>query len=194
MNADSIMAGRLLSVALAAVLVHGCLLPQDDQVIEEIPPKKNSRPSIVAGREKPGQEATLDIGTNCRPDTFSALVEDLDLSDRIRSRWFVDPDPMFSGVSFTGNTLEASKKAIRDTPMVAPPQLFSIGSPLREFTTGKAPHRLVLVVADGEFEFGISSSPTASHTLPDGGTYIDPSYTASYTWFVTTTMSASCPQ
>jgi hypothetical protein len=191
MNAEKLMAGRLLSVAVAALLVHGCLLPQEDQVFDDLPPKKNSPPRILPGLERPASPLLLELGDNCRHEPFSINVEDPDRADRIRSKWFVDPDSMFTGVSFSSNTLTESQTTVRNAPIKSPTQLFSASSLLD--TIG--PHKVTVVIADGEFELGIQTSPrTHVVVASDGGTLVieDPSLIAYYTWSVTTTKTP-CP-
>jgi hypothetical protein len=191
MSGERIMAGRLLSVAVAAVLVHGCLLPQDDQVFDDLPPRRNIAPRIVQDQAKPGAVTAIDLelGPNCRRPSFSVVVEDLDLADRIRNKWFVDPDQAFSTVNFSTNPLNQSETSIRNTPFTAPTQLFSAGSKLAE----PGQHFLTVVIADGEFEGGGIATLGRSHVIPDGdgGTrvVIDPSHTDQFTWVINTTLS-----
>ncbi len=193
MYGKKVMAGRLLSVAVAAVLVHGCLLPQEDQVFADLPPKKNSYPRIVEGLQKPTDQAvSLELGANCKRTVFSVVVEDPDVADRIRNKWFVDPDIGFTTVSFSTQSLGESKLAIRNTPFSAPTQLFSPGSQLYE----PGMHRLVVVIADGEFEASsIATTPRSILVNIDGGSelFSDPSYTDTYTWNVTTSLAPCGP-
>jgi len=187
------MAGRLLGVAVAAVLVHGCLLPQDDQVINDVPAKRNSYPRVREELATPGPVTDLALGTGCKRPVFSVVVEDPDLGDTLRNKWFVDPDGAFSTVSFSTRSLDPSKTAVRNTAVIAPTQLFSAGSKL--FDPG--PHKLVVVIADGEFE-GIGIETTGrTHVVPadDGGTriLIDPSYTDKFQWDVTTSLTPCSP-
>src|SRR4051812_39152025 len=93
MNVKRIMAGGLLWLGCTAPLLQGCLIPQDDQVLQDLPPKKNSPPRIVG--TLPESPTTLQFGQGCNTaakheDRFSVSVEDPDLGDAIQNRWIVD--------------------------------------------------------------------------------------------------------
>jgi hypothetical protein len=145
-------------------------------------PVANRYPRVVEDQASPPAVVRLTLGPNCKRPQFSAVVEDPDLSDGIRSRWFVDPDQGFSTLAFAGTlTSVPSKTSLRDAPIKAPEQPFAAGSRLSE----PGEHRLVLVIADGEFEQGIQTAPRMVE-LQDGGVRFDPTFTDSHTWFVTT--------
>ena len=173
---------RALALVPCAVWL-GCGTPP-----QEVEPRRNHYPRIVDGLSKPEDPVVkLELGSNCKIPGFSAVVEDPDLEDPIRSRWFVDPDVSFSGVSFTAPTLPSSATSVRNTPIVAPQQLFDVGGKLAE----AGQHRLVLVIADGEFGVGIETLPL-NIVIHDAGVK-DPTYTDRFTWFVTTDRNG-CPQ
>ena len=68
------MAGLLLSL-MVGPLLSGCLLPQDDQVFVDLPPKRNSPPRIVTWQ--PDQQSVgFKSGTGCTngPRSSSAWV------------------------------------------------------------------------------------------------------------------------
>jgi hypothetical protein len=194
MYGRTIMAGRLLCGALAALLVQGCLLPQDDQVLPLLPPAKNTPPRIFSA--KPEQTTTLTLGDRCPRLAFSVLIEDRDVDpeitdggrrylDVLRHRWFVDD----SKVGVIGRPFEASATAIR-AAAAAPELLFSAGSALAAATPN--PHKLTVVVSDGEFGEGKEPRPGPPQPLPDGGRIEQQTYTDEYTWLVTTDLSP-CP-
>jgi hypothetical protein len=166
-----------------ALLVQGCLLPQDNQVLSPTPLYRNQVPRIVESTVLPGQVTTLRLGTNCTRTLFSAVVEDRDIADRIRTRWFVDPSNTFTGYVLGGKAADPSSMAAR-LPTSPPPDLYETISPL----TVQGQHRLTLVISDGEFTDGINTLPRV-RVLLDGGTFDEPTYTDSYTWFVTTDLS-----
>jgi hypothetical protein len=181
--------GAGLALALA---LGGCLMPQDDELLPELPPTKNRPPRILEGSAVPQQQVSIPVGFNCTPERwagifeFSAKVEDPDVDNPIRNRWFVDPDDKHTTVFFQGLTLPPSTKPTRDTPVKAPANLIA-SSPLS--TPGK--RRLVLVISDGEFEEGVTPTRRLVR-LPDGGLTEDLSYTDSFTWLVNSDPSQSC--
>lgn len=162
----------------------GCLFPQDDQMFPDLPPKKNSPPRFLESTVKPPQVAPLQLGDGCPLPRFEVSVEDPDPADPIRSRWWVDPDTEFTKPSFVGRVLDPSSTARRAAPVTGPTALTAQGGPLR--VTGE--HRLVVVIADGEFSDGIQTRPN-SQKLPDGGTVDDPTYTATLSWTLTTDLT-----
>lgn len=172
-----------LLLTVLGTAVSGCLFPQDDQMFPDLPPKRNEPPRFLESTVKPPQVTTLFV--KCPMTSFDVYVEDPDLADRIRSRWVVD-----SRVdnAFNGRALEASSLPRRSTPVVSPASLTAEASPLA--VAGE--HQLTVVIADGEFSEGFDALPRR-HALPDGGTIDDPSYTASFTWRVTTNLGP-CPE
>lgn len=170
---------------VVALLVQGCLLPQDNQLLSESPIFKNQVPRILEDQLEPSLVTTLQLGSNCMPVPFRASVEDRDLADRIRIRWYVDVESEFqSKYSVSGGVLEPAASTARP-PFQSPPALFAAPSPLA--VAGQ--HRLTLVIADGEFIDNGISTLRRPRALTDGGTIDDLTYTDSFTWFVNTSLS-----
>jgi hypothetical protein len=81
------MAGLLL-IAMGCIPLSGCLFPQDEQVLGELPPKRNSTIRIVPERQVP--RVTFYNSTTCTGNpTFQLTVEDDDLTDTVTSLWFI---------------------------------------------------------------------------------------------------------
>ncbi len=175
------MAARLLTGVLAALLVQGCLIPQDDPLLPDLPPKRNTAPLLSDDSAAPAQQGrTLFLGDGCLPKDrpFQIGVKDPDLGDDIRSRWFVD-DLNFTQPSVEGNQLPRPTSPERGivTPLetLYASKLFSAG-----------PHYVTVVVADREFIPGGIELKLETFDLPDGGSIPDSSKPAQHTWNVIT--------
>lgn len=145
----------------------------------EIPRKRNSPPRIVLTSVKPDLDTT--IGPLCKRE-FSFSVEDPDVGDPIRHRWFVykpfEQPFLIGGAGF----LPGGSSIVRPNKIVAPPSLFNSASELMQ----NGEHRLEVVIADGELgdvDQPLERDPTP---LPDGGTVVDKTYIDSYVWIVKT--------
>ena len=163
------MAGPLLWVALTAGSGSGCFWPQDDQLLSPIPPQRNFPPRIIPTSIKPDFDYSYKPGC---PSQFRVTVEDPDAADRIYHRWFVYAPSADPQVYFDGTPLNSGTKAIRDTDVTPPPQLFTVSELIQN-----GEHRVEVVIADGAF-VGSQKDQVESRpeTLPDGGTILDPSY------------------
>ncbi len=186
MRGNSIMAGPLLWVALAATLVHGCLLPQDDQVFPVLPPFRNTSPRVDLAQISPDQNgATIQLGNNCSP--FVIAVKDPDKGDTIRSRWFVDPDKAFTTPATEGEA-GSDPRVIRPIrAFYAPNGRLALPNPM-----GLNSHKVTVVIADREFQpEGIKLR--LSEFIIDGGVIKEESEPVTYTWEVATDPSTPCP-
>lgn len=179
------MAGPLLWLALQAGAGSGCLWPQDDQLFSELPPQANRPPRIVPTLPiRPQLDSSFlptKDGNPC-PLPFAFSVEDPDISDVIRTRWFVYEPGADRSVSFTGDRVPAGLTAVRPTTVTAPPALGRTGSALIQ----NGEHRVEVVIADNEFDGPDIDTLPKPRTLPDGGVVEDKAYTDSYIWIVTT--------
>ena len=121
------------------------------------------------------------IAPMCREE-FQASVEDADLEDTIRSRWYIDPDPKFTNQSpDQGDAVEGpSLIPQRQSPVRPPPSFTADGSKL----ANGGLHRVVLVVTDGVFLGQNITDVGFATVLPDGGT--DPYGIDTFEWFVNT--------
>lgn len=179
------MAGPLLWLALQAGAGSGCLWPQDDQLFSELPRQANRPPRIVPSLPiKPQLDSSFlptKDGNPC-PLPFQFNVEDPDISDQIRTRWFVYAPGATRSVSFTGDLVSPGLTAIRPKTVTAPPALGRTGSDLVQ----NGEHRVEVVIADNEFVGPDVETLPFTRPLPDGGTVEDKSYTDSYIWIITT--------
>lgn len=170
---------RLLLCLVTGPLVSGCLLPQDDQVFSDLPPKRNSPPRIV--RWQPERlPLTFYSGTGCANTPFSVYVADEDLSDTLRSYWFIDRTqdsaPYNGAVVFGGSSL---------TREVVAPGGGRFTTELSNLTTGS--HYVSVFVTDGDFQEIVDGNIIADRPprlLTDGGLVEDVAYVDTYSWFL----------
>ena len=129
-----------------------CVLPQDDQIITELPAAANRPPRILPGiAEPPQREFRVQLGSNCIRTGFSVQVDDPNGADTIRANWFIDPNeryvpaggqPVIRGNPGTPIGAGSTVRLVQ-----APPTFFTA---LQAFNDGRK-HRVEVVVTDGEF-------------------------------------------
>jgi hypothetical protein len=167
----------------------GCLLPQEEAVLPVVLPRRNSPPRIVGF--EPSQRFTLHLGDGCKLREFKVIIDDPDVSDSLRSRWFADRDPDRN--EFREGTFISPKSGegtTRSQPALPDNAIFSLPTLTR---TGN--HTLEVVIADGEFFGGTGLIQTNDAVrkrqvvLPDGTQVEDESYSDSFTWVLTTDLS-----
>jgi hypothetical protein len=168
------------AAALGVLLFAGCLLPQEDTILEDIPPPVNQPPAIVESEVQPSSRSfTVDGGAGCPNLVFSAPVEDPDLEDILYFDYYVDTAQVEQGtVPPNGNAFRAEAATYSVD--------FGDAGPVQ--TPGM--HVVEVLVADGPLVNGVPVPRTV--TLPDGGTRIDTTYAVSYVWLVTVT-GGPCP-
>jgi hypothetical protein len=172
------------ALMLACVGTGACLLPQDDTILEDIPPPVNQPPAIVEdGAQPPTRIFSVDGGAGCPDLTFSVPVEDPDLEDTLYFDFYVDSTADTGQVA--QGTVPPSGGFIR-TELASYTVDFSKSGPVQ--TPGM--HLVEVLVADGPLVNGVPLPRTVS--LPDGGTRVDPTFSVSYTWLVTVT-GGNCP-
>jgi hypothetical protein len=181
---------RLLLFACLALAGSACLIPQDDAVFPDLPPRKNSPLRVLAPSVKPEQRKTTirvgPVSETCPRPEFSMTVADEDTGDQIRSLWFVDPTPTYQPTPtnpvpvFNGGVIFGGTSVTRQV---------SAPNAMLTFLTGLVDGREHLVeawVTDGEFD--PNGPPTSvsrpDRTLPDGSTVPDTAYTDSNVWIV----------
>jgi hypothetical protein len=155
-----------------ALLIEGCILPQDEVVLPQLPPTKDSPPRIVKAIEPEDQVATVRAGfgqPGCEdlPVPFSVAVADSDLSDKISHVWYVDRDKKFEAL--TGTSVD-TRQEIRT---VTSPGLLT--TRLRE-RADRQRHLVEVHVTDGLFDEGVGK------VSPGNG--MDAAYLATYFWYV----------
>ncbi len=178
------MAGRLLRVAVAALLTQGCLLPQEDPVLPDLPPKRNTPPELRFDTAVPARRNTvLNLDPLCpnKDRPFSIGVVDPDLGDTIYSRWYVDDDSKFTSLGVEGKGLDP-RPTVPERGILKPIEVFystgALLSPMAHFVT--------VVIADRPFPPEGINLVLGNLDLPDGGTTPDTTKTAQYTWEVIT--------
>ncbi|MCP3143811.1 hypothetical protein [Pyxidicoccus xibeiensis] len=165
---------RLPALLLALVVLPACPILTRDNYLENRPPR------LVEELSRPeGYEVRVRAEEGCAPLEFSARVDDPDLDDDIRYRWFVDDVLVADGV--VRNTdleqLRAVPLSWSEIPRVP-------DSPLREPGT----HVVELIAADAEI---LGREPQPRRPRPDGGG--DPTYADSRAWVVTVEPGPPCP-
>jgi hypothetical protein len=157
--------------------LFGCLLPQDDQVIESLPKKKNS--PVFLRSVTPELRSKFYSSNQCANEPFKVRVSDDDLTDTMRSLWFVDkannPTP------YSPSPLLPPGTAGRE---ITAPTSLSFTNVLANLTSGT--HLLSVYVADSEFrEVTAAGDVTAERApvlLANGDTATDTAYVIQFTW------------
>lgn len=169
---------RWLGLAVAALVWSGCLIPQDDTFLAELPEQKNRPPRIIEQQVQPTQRFTREFGgaDGCELD-FSVKVEDPDVDDILYVRWSVDDQPQ---PHRTETRLANNGIAQRGEAATLHISLLAADSPLSR----PGPHVVEAMVADGIVAEGKPQPDIIN--LPDGGTLEDPVYLDTYAWFVNT--------
>lgn len=177
-----------LLVGWLALMGSACLIPQDDTVLPDLPPRKNSPLRILALTVKPEQRRRqVTVGTpspTCVPDEFSMTVADDDVGDPIRSQWYVDPQPDYAQTptSPVFNGLPIFPGTVVNRQVTAPNAMLTFLSSLND---GKE-HLIEAWVTDSDFLPGPPTNASRpDRTLPDGTTADDPAFTDAHVWLVT---------
>ena len=172
------MAGMLLCVMGCTPLL-GCLFPQDDQqVIGELPPKRNS-PLQIKSTDPQDPRTTFYNTTLCleRNPTFKLIVEDEDVLDVVSSLWFIGKTTTqpFTPSPLGGSTQRRS---------VSAPSSLGFKSALANLAAGTK--LLTVYVADTAFQETVDGQialvDRPPRTLPDGTVAIDKGSYDSFTW------------
>lgn len=181
---------KWLGLGAAVWASGGCLVPQDENYLSELPVPRNRPPRIVEKQVQPSERIIRGYGSDLCQLEFSVIVEDPDVDDKLDAYWFVDYDPSQPRGADSAVRLEPiNKKVVRDDrAYFRPPRFGSIdGSRLN--TPGD--HVVEVVVSDN----GLSSLREAQPRLiqlPDGQQFADPGYTTTYVWFVKTEPGGGC--
>lgn len=171
------MAGLLLAAAVGA-LTSGCLIPQDDQVILDLPPKANRPIKIVS--QEPVQRLKFANSTTCASQNpaFRLTAEDADVADVVYSMWFIDQGP--DAQKYEPNIILGGTSPRRE---VTAPNLSAFRSALANLNPGT--HLLTAYVADWPFLEPVDGKVglvSRDETLADGGVLKDKGSFDSFTW------------
>jgi len=168
----------------AAVLLPSCLLPQEDHVIQPLPPAANQPPRIREDKLQPSSRfVTTHNAADCPNLSFVAPVADPDVGDTLIYNFYLDPDlyPAFVKQA----TLANNGQENRDDPATYEVSFASPG-PLQQ----PGDHVVEILLSDGAL---VNRSPVPRIVpLLDGGTALDPTYAVTYAWTVTV-LAGPCP-
>lgn len=142
-----IMATMLLG-GLVCALSGGCLILEDDVVYPDLPRKKNSPPRInlEASMSPPTREATIRVG-GCEANDFHVSVDDDDVTDTLRSYWFVDPNQYYTSPSSYAKPAPGGTLVTR--VLSAPVNVYN---QISNLVSGQT-HVVEVWVTDSDFEF-----------------------------------------
>lgn len=171
------MAGLLLCVMSSTPLL-GCLFPQDEQVIDALPPKRNGPLKIVS--QEPQEPRTTFYNSTLCPDrnpSFKLIVEDEDLADVVSSMWFI-------GKTTTQPFQPSNVSAGAQRRAVSAPSSLGFRSALANLPAGTAV--LTVYVADTNFQEPVDGQialfAREPKLLPDGTSAVDKGSYDSFTW------------
>lgn len=176
---------QVLIVTLGTLFIAtGCIIPQEDYVLEPLPAKKNRPVRIIPSTVSPADSEVRLQNVGCEKE-FIVAVEDPDVDDIIRAVFYIDYEPnQPNPLSFSQDILPTSNSAIRPT---AARRRFTSEEPnIPLFAVGT--HTVEVVVTDTSLDE--VRAPRPALTAPDGG-ILDEGYTDSFTWFITT-VSGTC--
>jgi hypothetical protein len=177
-----VSAVRWLGLAWVAGVMGGCLVPQDDTLLEGIPDRKNRPPRIVETQVQPPESIIGDFGAGdlCELD-FSVVVEDPDVDDLLTVRWYVDYDAQNPTGAYREFQLANNGQPQRGDRATLRINLRAANSPLSALGT----HLVEAVVADTRL-VNREPVPISRVVLDGGGVIINPGYVVTHAWFVTT--------
>lgn len=186
------LACRASGWGLAVWALGGCLLPQDESLLNELPVYRNSAPRILENQVQPTNRIIRGYGQfpTCALD-FSAIAEDIDASDILYVYWYVDYDPSVrrgADLEYQIHPVPTEFKTVRDERATLRARynstdLYRLNIP--------GDHVVELIISDRVL---VGREPQADQNpLSDGGTISVPGYSASYVWFVRTEAGATCP-
>lgn len=180
---------KSLGLGAAVWILGGCLIPQEESYLSEVPMQRNRPPRIVEKHAEPFNRIIRGYGSDLCTLSFSVIVEDPDVSNRLAAYWFVDYDPnQPRGADQIVIIEPKGGKVTRDERASFQANFDSV-----DFNRLNLPgdHVVEVVVTDTSL---LDREPEGRiFPLPDGGTITDPGYTATYTWFVRTEAGANCP-
>jgi hypothetical protein len=174
----------VLFLLAAAVVLPACLLPQEDHIIQPLPPLMNQPPRILENLLQPSSRfVTVRNGTDCPNLTFLAPVSDPDITDTLIYNFYVDPDLFPAFVKQA--TINNNGQADRSDPATYEVS-FATPGPLQQ----PGDHVVEVLVSDGAL---VNRDPQPRKViLLDGGTGLDVTYAVTYAWTVTVVQGA-CP-
>ncbi|WP_223646427.1 hypothetical protein [Corallococcus sp. EGB] len=172
----------MAALVLAAIATgSGCLIPQDEALLEGVPRFRNRPPRIVEEQVEPSERILRTFGVGSCTQDFGVVVEDLDVDDQIIVEWYVDYNPAAPKGPDLQVALAATGQPRRDSRGTLHVDLRTANSPL-------APpgiHLVEALVTDRHL-INRQPAPPDEVLLPDGGVVKDPGFVTSYAWVVNT--------
>ncbi|SEK71194.1 hypothetical protein SAMN05444354_102145 [Stigmatella aurantiaca] len=173
---------RWLAWVGAVCAASGCILPQDDIFLEELPERRNRPPRLVESQTEPQARVIQDFGAAGFCDlVFSVIVEDPDVDDRISVKWYLDYNPQNPIGPYRETDLSRNGQAQRGERGTLNINLRAANSPLRE----PGAHVVEALVTDSRL-LANRQPESITHEGSDGGVIVNPGYVVTYSWFVTT--------
>jgi hypothetical protein len=177
-----ILAPLMTAVGLASLAAgSGCLIPQDDSLLEGVPQFKNRPPRIVEEQVEPSERILRAFGVGGCTQDFAVVVEDPDVDDRLTVEWYVDYNPSNPRgydrqfvINPTGQPRRNDRATLHVDLRVAGGLLSPPGL-----------HLVEALVTD-RYLINRQPAPPDDVILADGGVVKDPGFVTSYSWVVNT--------
>ncbi|WP_257446471.1 hypothetical protein [Archangium lipolyticum] len=173
---------KWLGLGVAVWTLGGCLIPQDENYLNEFPIQRNRPPRIVESQVEPVERIVRSYGSDACEMTFSVIVEDPDTANRLSVYWFVDYDPSQPRQADAVSRVEPRDNKIAREDRAYFQVSFNSGELNRLNLPGD--HVVEAIVSDTSL---VGRDPELKPiSLSDGSTFNDAGYTATYVWFVKT--------
>ena len=182
------LASTLLPLLWAASALSGCLLSQEDRVLD-FPLQRNRPPRIMEELTTLTPASRLTVVDDCRVLTFGFSAEDPDINqDPLTVRWYVDYPRVPSFAEDNEQFLAPSGRSQRDDPGLLTVNLESpaLRPPLNQL---QLPGMHIVEALLFDFHVGPDRKPLPISGA-DGG-ILNPSYAVTYAWVVD--MNRTCP-
>lgn len=181
------LASTLLALGWVTGALSGCLLSQEDRVLN-IPGQKNRPPRIMEELPITPENRLIDVGLApdpCPELRFSFSAEDPDVNDPLTVRWYVDYQR--TRAIADERFLAVSGRPQRDEQGVLTVNLASaLPPPLNQLQLSG-----VHIVEAVLFDFRLAADRTPVPISGADGGILNPSYAVSYAW--TVNASRPCP-
>ncbi|AEI67532.1 hypothetical protein [Corallococcus macrosporus] len=171
---------RLRRLVAASLVASGCLIPQDDTLLDAVPDFMNRPPRIIESLVAPQQRFIPDFGASTCDLTFEVAVEDPDVDDRIVVHWYVDYNPQDPRGPYRQYELASTREPRRSDRGTLLISLASANNPL----AAPGPHLVEALVSDAELVDRVVQPRPVQ--LPDGTTLDNPGFAVTYSWVVNT--------
>ncbi len=180
------LASTLLPLCWVACALSGCLLSQEDRVLN-VPPQRNRPPRIIEERMNP--LARFRQVPDCNPLNLQIWAEDPDVNDTLKVRWYIDYQR--TAPSFVGDEqiIDASGQPERPDKIELTVDLSTRLGPPADQLQRAGTHIVEAVVFDNRIVSPLRIP--VPFTPADAGVVENPSYAASYAFVVETLRN--CP-